>query len=403
MPLTDTALRSAKPKDKPYKLADGGGLYLLIKTNTGKYWRLKYRFAGKEKVLALGVYPDVTLADARERRSDARKALAIGNDPGEAKKEAKRLTILNAENSFEAIAREWHEKRCHMWTPKYSGKIIRCLEADVFPKLGSRPIADIKAPELLSCIKEMEKRGVLHTAHRAIELCGKIFAYAIVSGRAERNPAADLRGAIKPAKAKHFSYLKADELPEFLQKLEAYEGNIQTKLALKMLVLTFVRTVELRGAKWSEVDFEKAEWRIPAERMKMREQHIVPLSKQVLAILRELQPITSHWQYVFPNQHKPIGCMSENTMLYALYRMGYHSRATGHGFRHTGSTILNEHGFKADVIERQLAHAERKKVRGIYNHAEYLPERRKMMQWWADYLDKATAGSSVVRLFAKNV
>ena len=396
MKLTDVAIKNAKPKGKSYKISDGDGMFLLVHSNGSKYWRMKYYFAGKEKMLALGVYPDVSLTAARKRRTEARETLTEGNDPGEVKKETKRLKILNAENSFEAIAREWHEKRCHMWTPKYGGKIIRCLEADVFPKLGSRPIMDIKAPELLSCIREMEKRGVLHTAHRAIELCGKIFAYAIVSGRAERNPAADLRGAIKPAKAKHFAYLKADELPEFLQKLEAYEGNIQTKLALKMLVLTFVRTVELRGAKWSEIDLDKAEWRIPAERMKMREQHIVPLSKQVLAILCELQPITGHWQHVFPNQHKPIGCMSENTMLYALYRMGYHSRATGHGFRHTGSTILNEHGFKADVIERQLAHAERKKVRGIYNHAEYLPERKKMMQWWADYLDKATNNKKVV-------
>ena len=386
MKLTDVAIKSAKSKGKSYKISDGDGMFLLVHTNGSKYWRMKYYFASKEKILALGVYPDVSLADARERRAEARKTLAAGSDPGEAKKEAKRLTILNAENSFEAIAREWHEKQCHLWTPKYTVKVLRRMEADIFPKLGSRPIADIKAPELLSVIREIEKRGAMYTAHRAIELCGKVFAYAIVTGRAERNPAADLRGAIKPAKAKHFSYLKADELPEFLQKLETYEGHIQTKLALKMLVLTFVRTVELRGAKWSEVDFEKAEWRIPAERMKMREQHIVPLSKQVLAILRELQPISGHWQHVFPNQQKPMGHMSENTLLYALYRMGYHSRATGHGFRHTGSTILNEHGFKADVIERQLAHAERKKVRGTYNHAEYLPERREMMQWWGDYL-----------------
>ena len=395
MPLTDKAVRT-KPKDKPFKLTDGGGLYVLINPNGGRYWRLKYRFADKEKVLALGVYPDVSLADARERRAEARKALAAGNDPSEIKKEAKRLTILNTENSFEVVACEWHEKRCHMWTPKYAAKLLRRMEVDIFPKLGSRPIADIKAPELLSVIREIEKRGAMYTAHRAIESCSQVFAYAIVTGRAERNPATDLRGAITPTKTKHFSHLKAEELPEFLQKLHVYNGHVQTKLALKMLTLTFVRTVELRGMKWSEVDFDKAEWRIPAERMKMREQHIVPLSKQVVAILRELQPITGHWQHVFPNQQKPMGRMSENTMLYALYRMGYHSRATGHGFRHTGSTILNEHGFKGDVVERQLAHAERKKVRGTYNHAEYLPERRKMMQWWADYLDKAAKNEKVV-------
>jgi len=387
MKLTDTAIKNAKPKEKSYKMSDGDGMFVLIHINGSKYWRMKYYFAGKEKILALGVYPDVGLADARERRTQARKVLAAGNDPGAVKKEAKRLAIMSAENNFEAIAREWHEKRGHVWTPKYSVKILNRLKADIFPKLGSRPITDIKAPELLSTIMEIEKRGALYIAHRAIELCSQIFTYAIVTGRAERNPAADLRGALKPAKPKHYSHLKAEELPEFLQKLENYQGHIQTKLALKMLMYTFVRTVELRGAKWSEIDFDKAEWRIPAERMKMREQHIVPLSKQALAILRELQPVTGHWEHIFPNQQKPSGCMSENTMIYAIYRMGYHTRTTGHGFRHTASTILNEHGFKADVIERQLAHAERKKVRGTYNHAEYLPDRRKMMQWWANYLD----------------
>ena len=218
-------------------------------------------------------------------------------------------------------------------------------------------------------------------------MASQIFTYAVATGRAQRNIATDLRGALKSPVRKHMAHLKADELPEYMQRLEAYDGALQTKWALKFLLLTFVRTGELRGAEWQEISFDKAEWRIPAERMKMREQHIVPLSKQAIAVLQEMQRHTGNRQHVFPNQHKPSGCMSENTMIFALYRMGYHSKATGHGFRATASTILNEHGFTPDVIERQLAHTERNQVRAAYNHAQYLPERRKMMQWWADYLD----------------
>jgi integrase len=261
------------------------------------------------------------------------------------------------------------------------------MEQDVFPKIGNRPIADISAPELLAMLRLVEKRGALETAHRVKQNCGQVFMYAIATGRAERNPATDLRMALQVPKRQHYSHLKAEELPEFLQKLEMYDGAHQTRLAIKLLLLTFVRTTELRGALWSEIDWDKAEWRIPAERMKMKEQHIVPLSKQAIAILHELQTITGHWPHVFANQHKPKVIMSDNTVLFALYRMGYHSRATGHGFRATASTILNEHGFVPDHIERQLAHCERNKIRAAYNHAQYLPERRKMMQWWANYID----------------
>jgi integrase len=244
---------------------------------------------------------------------------------------------------------------------------------------------------LLSVLRVVEATGALDLSQRLLQASGQIFRYAIATGRAERNPAADLRGALKPPVRKHQAYLKADELPSYLQKLEAYDGSYQTKLVLRFLLLTFVRTGELRGAEWKEIDFDKAEWRIPAERMKMRDLHIVPLSRQAVDVLKELQPLTGQWKYVFPNQHKHTGCMSENTMLYGLYRMGYHSKATGHGFRSTASTILNEHGFTPDVIERQLAHSERNSVRAAYNHAQYLPERRKMMQWWADYLDELAA------------
>jgi integrase len=387
MPLTDAAVRNAKPQNKPYKLADGDGMFLYVHPSGSKYWRLKYRFAGKEKLLALGVYPEVSLGDARERRAQARKALDGKNDPGEVKKEAKRLSLLKSENTFEAVAREWHEQQRHKWVTHYSVCVLNRLETRVFTKIGTRPIADIGAQELLSVLRVVEKSGALDLAQRIMQSCGQIFMYAIATGRAERNPVPDLRGALKTPVKTHLAHLKASDLPEYLQKLENYDGAPETKLALKMLLLTFVRTTELRAAEWSEVNLDKAEWRIPAERMKMRDPHIVPLSSQAVAVLRELQKRTGNRQYLFPNSHKDTTFMSENTMLYALYRMGYHSRATGHGFRSTASTILNEQGFQPDVIERQLAHCERNKVRAAYNHAQYLPERRKMMQWWADYLD----------------
>lgn len=389
MPLTDVAIRKATPRSKPYKLSDGGGLFLLIQPAGGKWWRYKYRFSGKEKLLALGSYPDVSLAEVRERHVVARKAVAAGIDPGEQKREAKRHALLKNENSFEAVAREWYENRKHKWTTSYSASLMNRLEANVFPKLGTRPIADITAPEFLTVVRVIEKRGALDLAQRILQAAGQIFRYAIATGRAERNPIPDLRGALKPPVRKHQAYLKEDELPTYLGKLAAYDGSLQTKLALQFLLLTFVRTGELRGARWDEINFDKAEWRIPADRMKMRETHVVPLSKQSASLLRELEKLTGQWDYVFANQHKPSGFMSENTMLYALYRMGYHSKATGHGFRATASTILNEHGFAPSVIERQLAHAERNEVRAAYNHAQYLPERRKMMQWWADYLDES--------------
>jgi len=385
--LSDAKARNAKPLVKPYKMSDGEGLFLVIATTGSKYWRLRYYFAGKEKLLALGVYPEVSLGDARERRAQAQKALAAGKDPGEVKKEAKRLAVLKNENAFELVAREWFEQRKHEWADNSARSFLKRLEGHILPKLGQRPIADITAPEILSMLRVVEGRGALDTAQRLMQMCGQIFMYAIATGRVERNPVPDLRGALKTPVTKHHSYLKADDLPGFLHRLNAYDGGLVTKLALRFLLLTFVRTTELRAAVWDEIDFDKAEWRIPAERMKMKETHIVPLSRQAVATLRELQKHTGNQQYVFPNQHNLLTFMSENTMLYALYRMGYHSRTTGHGFRSTASTILNEHGFQPDVIERQLAHCERNKVRAAYNYAQYMPERRKMMQWWADYLD----------------
>jgi integrase len=392
--LTDKAIRNLKLKDRPFKVTDGGGLFLWVQPNGGKWWRYRYRFAGRQKLLALGAYPDVSLLEARERHAQARKTLARGNDPGAVKKEAKRQALLKSENTFETIAKEWCENRRDTWVTSYYEAMLVRLENHIFPRLGNRPITEITAPEFLSVVRVVEKSGALDLAHRLMQASSQVFRYAMATGRAERNPIPDLRGALKTRTKKHQAYLKEDELPEYLKKLKAYDGHPQTRLALTFLLLTFVRTMELRGAQWAEINLDKAEWRIPAERMKMRDPHIVPLSQQAVEVLKEMKQFSGGLDHVFPNQNKPKTCMSENTMLYALYRMGYHSKATGHGFRATASTILNENGFAPDIIERQLAHAERNEVRAAYNHAQYLPERRKMMQWWADYLDEAAKKSN---------
>lgn len=387
-PLTDFAVKNEPPASEIKKLYAGRGLLLLIYPNGSKYWSFKYRWLGKEKSLSFGVYPETTLAGAREKTLEARALLKDKKDPAEVKKATKRDALVAADNSFESIGREWIESRRAGWTPRYTEFVIKRLEVDIYPTLGSRPITAITAPELLAVIRVIEKRGALEVAHRCLKACGQIFMFGIATCRAERNPAADLKVALKTPVKKHYAHLQESELPEFLQKLEAYDGAVQTKLAVKMLLLTFVRTTELRGATWAEIDFDKAEWRIPPERMKMRRGHIVPLSQQAVAVLKELKLLTGRWQYVFPHQFKPIKCMSENTVLFALYRMGYHKRTTGHGFRHLASTILNEHDFDKDHVELQLAHVEGNKIRGTYNHALYLPQRQKMMQWWADYLEQ---------------
>jgi integrase len=397
MSLTDISVRNSKPKDKQYKLSDSGGLYLLIKPNGNKYWRLKYRISGKEKLLSIGAYPIITLAEARERTLQAKRLLIDNIDPSQAKKDAKIQQAINSENSFEAVAREWHSNQKLGWTARHAEYVIRRMEADVFPFIGDRPINKITPPELLAVLRTIEARGAIDIAHRAQQTCGQIFRYAITIGKAERDISADLRGALKTRRKQNYARLEINELPEFLQKLEEYEGDLQTKLAMKLLLLTFVRTGELRGAKWSEFDLDKKEWRIPAERMKMRDPHIVPLSNQSISILNKLLPLTGHREHLFPNRNNPMAFISENTLLYAIYRMGYHSRTTAHGFRATSSTILNEHNFRSDVIERQLAHAERNNIRASYNHAQYLPERRMMMQWWADYLEEISKYGKVIK------
>ena len=385
--LKDVNVRNAKPEDKPYKMSDGGGLFLLVHPNGGKYWRYRYSWQGKEKLLAFGVYPEISLADARERRAEARKLLANNKNPSDIKREQKRALLLNSETNFEVIAREWHEVRSTTWSKNTTEYTINRLKKDIFPRLGNRPIKDISAMELLSVVKEIEKRGAFDMANRALQVCSQIFKFAIATGRAENNPAPNLTGGLKKSVKKHYNRLSEEELPDFLKKLDSYKGNLLTQLGLKLIILTFVRTIELRGAEWSEINFEKAEWRIPAERMKKRRPHIVPLSKQALKIFTDLKPITGYGRYVFPNENNPHKFISENTLLYAIYRMGYHSRTTAHGFRATASTILNEKGFNRDVIERQLAHMEKNKSRAAYDHSEHLDKRREMMQWWADYIE----------------
>lgn len=393
MGLSDVQIRNAKPRAKQYKLADGGGLYLLVTPDGRKYWRLKYRFLGKEKLLALGVYPETKAAEAREDRDRAKLLLKGHQDPSAVRRQRKHAAVLASGNTFEAVAREWAEQRRHHWVSSHAARVLNSLENEIFAALGFRPIGEITAPELLGALRKVEARGALETAQRVLQRCDAVFRYAIATGRCERSPAADLRGALKTPKHTNRAALSEIDLPDFLRKLEAYDGRLLTRLALELQALTFVRPGELRGAEWSEVNFEVAEWRIPAGRMKMRAPHIVPLSRQAIAAFRQLNQLTGRGRLVFPNQTRPETPISENTVLYALYRMGYHSRATGHGFRATASTILNEQGWKPDAIERQLAHKERNKVRAAYHRSEYLEERRQMMQAWADYLDGLKSGA----------
>ncbi|MEO8400734.1 MAG: integrase arm-type DNA-binding domain-containing protein [Gammaproteobacteria bacterium] len=400
MPLKDVTCRNAKPREKAYKLSDEKGLYLFIKPNGTNSWRLKYRILGKEKTLSIGLYPDVSLQAARNARDNARTKLADKIDPGLAKQVSKRSAKEAAENSFEMIAREWFIKFSSKWSPSHSERILRRLEKDIFPWLGKRPIAEISAPELLAVLRRMESRGAIETAHRASQNCGQIFRYAIATGHAERDPSADLKGAIPPPKkAHHASIINPSKIGELLRAIDGYQGHFVTKCALRLAPLVFVRPGELRHAEWCEFNLATDEWRIPAEKMKMRVTHIVPLSTQAIAVIRELRSLTGDGKYLFPSVRSSKRAMSENTVLGALRRLGYTSdEMTGHGFRSMASTLLNEQGWNPDAIERQLAHGERNTVRAAYNYAEYLPERKKMMQHWADYLDKLKNSNNVVNI-----
>ena len=402
-PLTDTKARTFKPTEKPQKLFDGGGLFLLVTPTGGKFWHLKYRIDGKEKKLTLGAYPDVSLLEARMKRDHARSLVVAGIDPGDAKKAQKAASTQDTE-TFEVIAREWHTRFAPSWAASHANKIIRRLELYIFPWIGDRPIKSITAPGLLAALRRIEAKGTLETAHRTQQNCGQVFRYAVATGRAERDPSGDLRGAIPPASEKHMATITdPKEIAGLLRSIDEYKGSIVTRCALQLAPLVFVRPGELRQAEWVEINLEAAEWRIPAEKMKAGVLHIVPLSRQALTVLQEIKPLTGHGRYVFPSPRTNSRPMSDNAVLSALRRMGYKKdEMSGHGFRSMASTLLNEQGWNRDAIERQLSHGERNSVRAAYNYAEFMPERKKMMQGWADYLSAIKAGAKIIPIKAAN-
>lgn len=383
MPLNDMQIRRAKPEAKAYTLGDGQGLSLLIEPNGSKSWRFRYRFAGKPKMISLGVYPTITLADARSRRNEARKLVAEGKNPSEVRKEQKVALQTESESAFEKIATEWHQMKSTKWSAGYASDIMEAFKNDIFPYVGTRPVGEIKPLELLNVLRKIEKRGALEKMRKVRQRCSEVFRYAIATGRAEYNPAADLSSALDVHQSNHFPFLKADEIPDFLRALNAYTGSRLVLIATKLLMITGVRTIELRAALWSEFDLANAIWEIPAERMKMRRSHLVPLSTQALDLLNELKIMTGGYRYVFPGRNDPNKPMSEASINQLIKRIGYGGKLTGHGFRHTFSTILHEKGFDSAWIEIQLAHVDKNSIRGTYNHAQYLEKRREMLQQYS--------------------
>jgi integrase len=400
--LTDKEIQSAKPRAKLYRLADGNGVYLEVSPAGGKLWRLRYRFGGKEKMLALGKYPRVRGPEARKRAGEARQGLHEGRDPSAEKKALKERERIAADASFEAIARVWLAKVGPTLAESTRAKQKVFLEGDVFPWIGARPIAELAAPDLLAVLRRIESRGAAEIARRTHNLIGRVFRYAVGHGLCSRDPSRDieLRDVLAPVNVRHHaSITDPKEAGALLRAIEGYSGVFVVRCALRLAPLVFVRPGELRHAEWSEFDFDKAEWRIPAAKMKMGEQHIVPLSHQAVTVLRDIQLLTGAGRYVFPSERTRERPISENTLNAALRRMGYSkSEMTSHGFRSMASTLLHELGYPHAVIEAQLAHAERNKVAAAYNFAQYLPERRKMMQEWSDYLDSLKAGAAVISL-----
>lgn len=399
MALTDTAIRNAKPSEKPYPIRDGKGLYIIVNPTGAKWWRLDYRFGGKRKTLSMGVYPEVGLKTARDRRDEARRLIAEGIDPGENRKIQKAARHDRAENSFEVVAREWFAKFSPNWAVSHSSKIIRRLESDVFPWIGGKPIAEIKAFELRLAIKKIESRGVLETAHRALQNCSQIFRYAVAHGLCERDPSVDLRGALPPVKGRNFAaIIDPAGVAKLLRSFDSFSGSYTTLCALRLSPLVFVRPGELRKAEWSQINFEAGEWSYIAS--KKGNAHIVPLATQTISVLQDMFSLTGHGRYVFAgrNPQKP---MSENTVNAALRRLGYDTQKdiTGHGFRAMARTILHEElHFDPAVIEHQLAHSVPDVLGTAYNRTKFLKERRSMMQTWADYLDKIKAGAEIIPL-----
>ena len=394
MKLTDAKLRTLTQTGKHF---DGGGLYLELTKAGGRYWRLKYRIAGKEKRLALGVYPGVSLRDARELAAQAKQAIQAGDDPAEQRKTAKAKTAHEAVNTFRAVADEWMEHQAARWTPETRERIKASLDADILKTMGERPLASIKPLEVMTAVKRIEARGAGDQAGRVLQRVKAIFRWAVIHRKIEANPMLDLVQSeiLKPREVKHRAALADKELPAFLAKLDAYDGDPHTVHALRLLMLTAARPGEVRGARWDEVDMDAGEWVIPAERMKMRQEHRVPLSRQALELLQSMQSLSGGRELIFPSPYYPSKPLSENTFNSAMARMGYKNLATAHGFRAMFSTVCNETGWRADVIERQLAHKERNEVRAAYHRSTYMDERAKLMQWWADYLDGRKTGKVV--------
>jgi integrase len=387
--LTELGVRKAKPSSKPKKFSDGGGLFLLLHPSGSKYWRMKYRFIGKEKLLAFGVWPEVSLTEARKKRNEAKQLIKSGKDPSAANKNLKVSQKVAQSNTFGSVTEEWLEIKQKEWKSFYFDDVKSSIEIHLLPDLSQRPIEDITSSEILSVLKKIEEQGKLEVASRSRQKCGAIFTYANLRQLCTSNPVSNLKGALASPKKKKFNSLSPKDLPQFLVKLDEYDGAIITKLALRFVLLTFARTIEIRFANWNEFDLEDEEpiWRIPEEKMKMGREHVVPLSSQALVVLKEVRRFTQGDKYIFHQLNNPNKPMSENTMLYAMYRMGYHSRATVHGLRATMSTLLNEKGHNPDVIEHLLSHQNSNKVRAAYNRAEYLSERRITLQWLADHLD----------------
>lgn len=398
MPLTDSAIKAAKPAAKPYKLSDSQGLYLLINPNGSKLWRLKYRVAGKEKLLSFGTYPTVTLLQARRRRDEAKLLLSEGKDPS-VERQAERINKQNESLTFESLAREWHAYRSPRWAKSTADKAAAYMKSDLLPALGKRPVRAISRPELVELIRRIEQRGAHNVARKARQWLSQIFRYGLAKGVVEGNPATDLDviAAHAPV-ARHHPHVTMAELPELLHRVDGARINTLTHAAIQLLILTVVRPGELRAAPWSEFDLKNATWTIPRERMKARRPHIVPLPHQAITILRQIHEITGRYELVFAGRNHANRPMSENTINKALAEAGYKGRQTGHGFRHLFSTEMNNQGFNRDWIERQLAHGDRDEIRDTYNHASYLEQRRGMMQAWANEIDALCAGANVLAL-----
>ena len=404
--LTEMQVRNAKPKDRIYKLFDGGGMYLEVAPSGSRIWRMKFRQAsGKENRLTFGPYPEITLQDAREKRLEARRLLVSGIDPAKRRDDSKRLAADKLANTFEKIAREWYANKVPTWSERTAKNMIQRLEADIFPQLGPMPITDIKHRDVIAALRKIEERGATEIAKRLKAVCSQIFSYAIQCGLTERNLVADMKDVLKTRRASHFAAIEADELPAFLAALESNEARMfqPTRIALRLMLLIFVRTSELIETPWSEIGLDKGEWIIPWQRMKRGKlavnpdmtNHHVCLSRQALALLRELHAITGHNKYLFPNQRDPKKPMSNNTLLVVLERMGYKGRMTGHGFRALAmSTIKERLGYRHEVVDRQLAHAPKDKVASAYDRAKFLDERKVMMQAWADYLEALESGGA---------